>query len=101
MAFHRIMTIETTAAGFATCLAVGLALWGAGVWSLVISSLAGTSITTAFLWRSCQWRPRWLLSWRELQSIASYSLNLSGFNLVNYFSRNADNTIIGRYLGAY
>jgi PST family polysaccharide transporter len=101
MAFRRMMTIETTAAGFATCLAVGMAQWGAGVWSLVISSLASTSVTTVFLWWSCQWRPRWLLSWRELRSIASYSLNLSGFNLVNYFSRNADNTIIGRYLGAY
>src|SRR4029077_15629201 len=56
---------------------------------------------TVFLWRSCRWRPKWLFSGMELRSIASYSLNLSGFNVLNYFSRNADNTIIGRYLGAY
>jgi PST family polysaccharide transporter len=78
-----------------------LALRGAGAWSLVISSLAGTCVTTVLIWLSSPWRPRWLLSWKELRSIASYSLNLSGFNLVNYFSRNADNTIVGRYLGAY
>lgn len=101
MAFRKVMMIETGSAGFATCLAVGMALRGAGVWSLVVSSLASTCVTTVFLWWSCPWRPKWLLSWTELRSIASFSLNLSGFNLVNYFSRNADNTIVGRYLGAY
>jgi O-antigen/teichoic acid export membrane protein len=101
MAFRKLMIIEIGAAGFTTCLAVGLALRGAGAWSLVISSLAGTCVTTVLIWLSSPWRPRWLLSWKELRSIASYSLNLSGFNLVNYFSRNADNTIVGRYLGAY
>jgi PST family polysaccharide transporter len=30
----------------------------------------------------------------------SFGLNLSGFNTVNYFSRNADNLLIGKYLGA-
>jgi O-antigen/teichoic acid export membrane protein len=93
--------IEIGAAGFATCLAVGMALRGAGVWSLVVSSLASTCVTTAFLWWFCPWRPKWLLRWAELRSITSFSLNLSGFNLVNYFSRNADNTIVGRFLGAY
>jgi O-antigen/teichoic acid export membrane protein len=101
MAFRKVMMIEVGSATFATCLAVGMALRGAGAWSLVISSLAGTCITTVFLWWSCPWRPRWLLDWMELRSIASFSLNLSGFNLVNYFSRNADNAIVGRYLGAY
>jgi PST family polysaccharide transporter len=101
MAFRKVMMIEIGAAGFATCLAVGMALRGAGVWSLVVSSLASTCVTAVFLWWSCPWRPKWLLNWTELRSIASFSLNLSGFNLVNYFSRNADNTIVGRYLGAY
>jgi O-antigen/teichoic acid export membrane protein len=101
MSFRRVMMIEIGAAAFATALAVVMALRGAGVWSLVISSLASTCVTTVFLWRSCPWRPKWVVSWKELRSIASYSLNLSGFNLVNYFSRNADNTIVGRYLGAY
>jgi PST family polysaccharide transporter len=40
------------------------------------------------------------LTWLQIRSIASYSLNLSGFNVLNYFNRNADNAIVGRYLGA-
>jgi O-antigen/teichoic acid export membrane protein len=101
MAFRRLMIIEISSAAFGTLLAVAMALRGAGVWSLVVSSLASTCVTTVFLWQSCPWRPKWFMSWGELRSIASYSLNLSGFSLVNYFSRNADNTIIGHYLGAY
>ena len=30
----------------------------------------------------------------------AFSLNLTGFNVFNYFARNADNFLIGRYLGA-
>jgi O-antigen/teichoic acid export membrane protein len=101
MAFRRLMIIEIIAGAVATSVAIGMAVRGAGVWSLVISSLAGACVTTLLLWVSSPWRPAWLLRWAELRSIASYSLNLSGFSLVNYFSRNADNTIIGRYLGAY
>lgn len=101
MAFRRMMTIEITAAVFATVVAIAMALRGAGVWSLVISSLGSTCVTTFLLWRSCLWRPHWIFRWKELRSIASYSLNLSGFSVLNYFSRNADNTIVGHYLGAY
>src|SRR6185295_6359846 len=32
--------------------------------------------------------------------IASYSMNLAGFNIFNYFVRNADNLIIGKMLGS-
>jgi O-antigen/teichoic acid export membrane protein len=101
MSFRRMMIIDIAATILATSVAVGMALRGAGVWSLVISSLAGTCITTVLFWRSCHWRPKWFLGWTELRSVASYSLNLSGFNLVNYSTRNADNAIIGHYLGAY
>jgi O-antigen/teichoic acid export membrane protein len=101
MAFRKMATIEISAAAATTFLAVVMALRGWGVWSLVISSLANTCVSTILLWWSSPWRPKWLLRWAELRSITSFSLHLSGFNLVNYFSRNADNTIVGRFLGAY
>jgi PST family polysaccharide transporter len=30
----------------------------------------------------------------------SFGLNLSGFNVLNYFSRNADNLLVGKFLGS-
>ena len=32
--------------------------------------------------------------------VSGYSLNLTGFNIVNYFIRNADYMLVGRFLGA-
>jgi O-antigen/teichoic acid export membrane protein len=101
MAFRRIAVVEILAAISTTLIAIGMALKGAGVWSLVISLLVGTAASTTLFWLTYPWRPKWVISWHEIRSISSYSLNLSGFSVVNYFSRNADNAIVGRYLGAF
>jgi PST family polysaccharide transporter len=36
----------------------------------------------------------------HLKDILGFSVNLSLFNFINYFSRNADSIIIGRYMSA-
>jgi PST family polysaccharide transporter len=46
------------------------------------------------------WWPRLHFPWVELRSISGFGLNLSGSNFVNYFARNADNLLVGKYLGA-
>ena len=41
-----------------------------------------------------------LFDTNEIRSVSRFSLNLSGFGVINYFARNADNDIIvGRSLG--
>src|SRR5688572_28906613 len=35
----------------------------------------------------------------EFRPVVRFSLNLTGFNILNFFARNADNVLIGRYLG--
>jgi len=100
MAFNKLARIELTATAVAAIVSISMAASGAGVWSLIASSLTSTTAGTILLWVASPWRPRWHMSWGELRSISSYSLNLSGFSIVNYFARNADNLLIGRYLGA-
>lgn len=99
MAFRTLAIANTTGAVAGTCVAITLALNGAGVWSLVAGSLMNTGSATAVSWLFCPWRPRLVFEWQQFRHIAQYSLNLSAFNLVNYFSRNADLVIIGRFLG--
>ncbi|WP_251268608.1 oligosaccharide flippase family protein, partial [Enterobacter hormaechei] len=36
----------------------------------------------------------------DIKSIFSFSSNLIGFNIINYFSRNSDQIIIGRFFSA-
>lgn len=81
-------------------LAITLTFFGFGVWSLVYSNVAASLIVTGMYWGFSGWRPSLIFSREEIRNVAAFSVNLSGFGLVNYFARSADNLIIGRYLGA-
>ena len=100
MSFRRLAFIENVSFLIGAGIGVGMALSGWGVWSLVIQSLSRVLSMAIFLWLLNPIIPHVKLSLNSLKSIASYSLNLSGFNLLNYFIRNADNMLIGRYLGS-
>ena len=100
MAFKKlaIADLVSTATGYA--VAIPAALWGYGVWSLVFSNITTAAVASGMYWMFSNWRPSWEFDRGEVSSVARFSLNLSGFSLVNYFSRNADNLIIGRVLGS-
>ncbi len=99
MAFREITITQSAGTVAGTGVAIGMALSGEGVWSLVFASLASSTVTTAAYWIFGRRRYQWVLDWKESRSIRSFSLGLSGFNVLNYFSRNADNLIVGRFLG--
>jgi O-antigen/teichoic acid export membrane protein len=99
MRFRALAAADLSAALVAYLVALGFAYKGFGVWSLVFANVA-TSLTSVIgYWIGAKWRPAWEFAVSEVKSIARYSLNLSGFGIVNYFSRNADNIIVGKVLG--
>lgn len=100
MCFRRLAFIENVSFLIGASIGVSMALTGWGVWSLVMQSLSRVLSTAILLWLLNPIIPRLNVSLNSLKLIASYSLNLSGFNLLNYFIRNADNMLIGRYLGS-
>jgi PST family polysaccharide transporter len=98
--FGPVAAMELIAGIAGLAAAVTGALLGAGVWSLVLNLLAISSVSTlAALWAR-PWWPKLHFSWAEIRSISGFGLNLSAYNIVTYFSRNADNLLIGKYLGA-
>lgn len=99
MEFRKLSFGQLAAAVTATAVAITAALHDAGVWSLVLGTLANSAVSVALFWFLCPWHLR-RPAWGELRSILSYSLNLSGFNILNYVSGNADNMIVGRFLGS-
>jgi len=50
-------------------------------------------------WIFSTFRPLAVFRMDDVRSIFAFSANLSGFTILNYFSRNADNFIIGSFLG--
>ncbi len=100
MRFNELARVELWATLFASVAGIGSALLGAGVLSLVYQSLTNTVCTLVFIMRASRWKPRFIFRPNELRAVLGYSLNLTGFNVFNYFARNADNLLIGRFLGA-
>lgn len=100
LAFSKLAKIEIAATLAGSVVGLSLAIFGFGVWSLVFQSLITGTLITLLLWLTCRWRPKLIFSLTQVKSVSSYSLNLTGFNIFNYFTRNADNLLIGRYLGA-
>ena len=98
--FGRIAIVELVAGVAGLAAAVTGALLGFGVWSLVMNLLANSVVSTLALIWARPWRPRLHFSWVEIRSISGFGLNLSASNIVNYFARNADNMLVGKYLGA-
>lgn len=104
--FRKLASIEICASAMALTIALGMAYQGFGVYSLVGQTLATCTISTLLLWRSAHWRPSWIFAKSHLRQLLGFSGNLTAFNLINFFSRNADAMIIGHYftaavLGAY
>jgi len=98
--FKRISIIENIAVIISTIIGVASALYGLGVYSLIIQSLTSSVLLVGLMWFISGWRPLVFFSFDDIKSIWNYTANLSSFNIINYFARNADNFLIGKYLGS-
>ncbi|MET4278998.1 MULTISPECIES: MOP flippase family protein [unclassified Bradyrhizobium] len=97
--FKIVSIIEVFSSICGAVVAIGAAISGVGAISLVIQALIGTILSTALFWLVSRWRPRAQWSKAEIVEVLGFSGNLVAFNVINYFSRNADGMLIGRYLG--
>lgn len=100
MRFAALARIELAAAAISYAAGIGAALMGYGVWSLVWQILVNSGVFLLLTWCASRWRPRMIFSWTELKGVMHYSLNLASFNAFFYVAQNADNLLIGRYLGS-
>jgi len=98
--FKPLAIIEMLAVAISGIAAVVLAFSGFGVWSLVWQQIISSFVRVIFLWSFSSWRPKLLFRWQRVKELLGFGLNLTGFNFANYFNRNFDNLLIGKFLGA-
>jgi O-antigen/teichoic acid export membrane protein len=98
--FATVARIEIVSFLTALVVAVGSALAGAGAYSLILQTLAAAILGTVQLWMCSGWRPKLRWPYAELKGLLGFSSNLFAFGFVNYFARNADTMVIGRFLDA-
>lgn len=99
MDFRRIALVDVSASILGNATAITLVYLGAGVFSIVVGVVTTSVCTALLLLVSARFRPRARFQPRTVGRVLRFGGNLTGFQLVNYWSRNADNMIIGRTMG--
>jgi O-antigen/teichoic acid export membrane protein len=94
----ELRTMAGTLAGAAAGIA--LAALGFGPWAIIGQQLAIVAVSTLLLWTLSPWRPRASFSLASLRGLAGFSGNVLGTRLLFFANRNADNLLIGRFVGA-
>ena len=99
MRFLPLAIVEVTSLAVGIVVAVALALRGARYWALIFSQLSQALSYTIGVWIGCRWRPGLPVRYSGVRSMLVFGRNLTGFSVINYFSRNLDNLLIGKVWG--
>lgn len=97
--FATVARIEIVALLTGFAVAVGSAFLGAGAYSLVLQTFTVAVLSAVQFWIASETKINWGWSREHAKGLWGFGGSLFGFNVVNYFSRNADTMIIGRMLG--
>lgn len=98
--FRRRTVIEVARVGARAVVSVGLAVGGAGAWSLVWGLLAGELVGTALLWAAVPVRPTVAVDRAAVGPLLRFGLATLGGKALNAAGSDADYLVVGNRLGA-
>ncbi len=99
MNFRALAIAESIAVLIGGIVGISFALMGKGPWSLVFQTMSYFCVYNFMLWVFSSWRPLFMFSFEAIKEIFAFGVNVMGFNIVNYFARNMDYFLIGKFLG--
>lgn len=97
--FAKLAKAELLSVSAGALTAIFLAINDFGVWSLVFQTLVSSSVLSVSLLILSEFKPKYHFSLLQVKSVAKFSGNLIGYNVFNYFVRNLDYILIGKFLG--
>lgn len=100
MRFRALVLVELTAVAVGVAGALVLGALGASTWALVAKVLLSSGVGAALAWVACPWLPRRPGRAGGMRELLRFGGDLTGFQLVNYLSRNLDDVLVGRLFGA-
>lgn len=100
LAFRRKFLPDVVPLLVAGLVAVGMALLGFGVWSLVASYLAKSVTTTLLLWVLAPYRPRPGFSLPVARELLRYGRHISLSSVIGFGVMNVDYFLVGHMLGS-
>jgi len=100
MRFGSLAIVSIASRVITLAVTVLLALAGWRYWALLGGSLATALSRVILTFFLCPWLPGKMQKGTGVRGMLKFGGHLTGFNFVNYFSRNADNILIGKFIGA-
>ncbi|MCX6276440.1 MAG: lipopolysaccharide biosynthesis protein [Bacteroidetes bacterium] len=73
-----------------------MAYRGYGVWCLVAQSLISALVNNLCIYFLTKWKPVLIFKWQALKNLWKYGIHMFGVNVLDTFSSQLDNLIIGK-----
>lgn len=99
MRYKAVAAIAILAVVVQSVLALVLAWYGFGVWSLVWSFVVSSAIQSLGAFWLVSWRPIGRYGIREAASLVMYGLHITNTRVFWYLYTNADKVVVGKILG--
>jgi PST family polysaccharide transporter len=99
MRFRELALIDALSMAASFIAGVALAWEFASYWALYAAACAQALVSLVGCWASSGFVPGRPEFDRETRSTIGFGSGISGFNLANYLSRNADKVLIGKFYG--
>lgn len=98
LAFRALAGMEVLATTAGAAAGIGLALAGAGIWSLAGQILVA-SVTLTLLLVPVSWRPRHGFAWHHVRQMLRFGGETASAESIDYVGRYTDDFLVGRFLG--
>ncbi|MEO0477631.1 MAG: lipopolysaccharide biosynthesis protein, partial [Planctomycetota bacterium] len=100
MRYKTLAWIQIAAMLASIGVAIGMALAGFGYWALVGLALGQGVAKMILAWVFSPWLPGLIFKAEDMGGLIKFGANMTAFNFTNYFTRNADNLMLGATWGA-
>ena len=97
--FKALAAIDVVAVTAGAIAGIAVAWLTSSYWALFTATLMSTVASVGCAWLLSGFRPGPPSFEGDFKEIVGFGSGVSGFNVVNYFGRNADNLLIGRFYG--
>jgi PST family polysaccharide transporter len=98
--YPLLAAVEILSSLAGVVVAVMMALAGMGFWSLVGLALAPPLAKSVAAWLALRWVPGPPTRGNGVKSMLKFGGDVLGFNVVNYFSRQADKVLVAKFCGS-
>lgn len=99
MQFISLAAIDLTSFLCGGLASIAAAALGAGYWAILVNPAVTSVVYMALAWRFARWRPSRPALCEDARSLLGFGGNMTIFSVADFFARNMDNILIGRFSG--